>query len=573
MPVQNSEIADAFEKMADLLEIEGANAFRVRAYREAARTVHGYPRSMADLLQHGDALTELPGIGKDLAAKIKTLVDTGRLPALEKVESRTPAALSDLMRIPGLGPERVKALYKKLGIASADDLKRAVDSGKVRELEGFGKKTEQMIRDRLEHFSIKQARSKLAVAEDIAEPLVAYLKKSDGVKDIVVAGSYRRCQETVGDLDIVVTASKNTPVIGHFTRYGQVAEVVSQGQTRSTVRLRSGMQVDLRVVPEASYGAALHYFTGSKAHNIAVRKLGVKKGYKINEYGVFNGNERIAGKTEAEIYEKVGLPFIPPELRENRGEIEAARKNRLPNLITLEDIRGDLHCHTKESDGRNTLREMAEAAAQRGYEYISINDHSRHVTIAHGLDSKRLLAQVGEIDKLNEKLGGIVVLKSIELDILKDGSLDLPDSVLKELDFTVCAVHYAFNLPREEQNERILRAMDNPYFNILAHPSGRLINQREPYQFDIETIMEAALERGCFLEVNAQPARLDLTDEACKLARDMGLKVALSTDAHSDNGLGLMRFGIKQARRGWLERGDVINCLPLHELKKLFNRK
>ncbi len=320
------------------------------------------------------------------------------------------------------------------------------------------------------------------------------------------------------------------------------------------MRLRSGMQVDLRVVPQVSYGAALVYFTGSKAHNIAIRKLAVKKGWKMNEYGLFEGSKRIAGKSEQDLYRKIGLPFIPPELRENRGEIEAARKGRLPELITLADIRGDLHCHTNASDGRYTLEQMAEAAATRGYDYLSITDHSRHVTVANGLDKKRLLQQIKAIDKLNGKLDHLVILKSIELDILEDGSLDLPDSVLKELDFTVCSVHYKFNLSRQQQTERILRAMDNAFFNILAHPTGRLINEREPYEVDLEKIMQGALERGCFLELNANPDRLDLTDDACKLARDMGLKVSIATDAHRTADLDYMRFGIDQGRRGWLEK-------------------
>lgn len=572
MPVHNSEIADIFERLGDLLEIEGANPFRVRAYRNAARTIRGYAKSMSDLLQQGKDLSKLPDIGKDLADKISTIVETGKLPLLEKVESRTPAALSDLMRIEGLGPKRVKALYKKLNIQSLDDLNRAARSGKIKELKGFGKKTEQMIKERVERFAGEAPRTKLIMAEDIAAPLVEYLKKSEGVKDIIVAGSYRRCKETVGDLDILVTARKDSPVMDNFTDYDEVDEVISKGETRSTVRLRSGMQVDLRVVPQVSYGAALHYFTGSKAHNIAVRKLGVKKGYKINEYGVFKDNKRIAGKTEEEVYDKVGLPFIPPELRENRGELEAARKNQLPELITLEDIRGDLHCHTKATDGHHTLKQMAEAAAERGYAYVSINDHSKHVTVAHGLNKKRLLEQIKAIDKLNDNLDDIVVLKSIELDILEDGTLDLPDSVLKELDFTVCAVHYKFNLSRKKQTQRILRAMDNTYFNILAHPSGRLINEREPYQIDLEKIMDAAKERGCFVELNAHPDRLDLTDDACKMAKEIGLKVAIATDAHSISDLDFMRFGVNQARRGWLEAKDVINCLPLNDLRKLFKR-
>jgi DNA polymerase (family 10) len=344
------------------------------------------------------------------------------------------------------------------------------------------------------------------------------------------------------------------------------------GHTRSTVRLRSGMQVDLRVVPQVSYGAALYYFTGSRAHNIAVRKLAQKKHLKINEYGVFKGDKRIAGKTEQEVLRQVGLPYIEPELRENRGELEAARKQQLPQLVGLHDIRGDLHCHTSATDGHHSLQQMARAAADRGYEYLSINDHSRHVTVANGLNKKRLLEQIRAIDRFNEKNDDIIVLKSVEVDILEDGSLDLPDSVLKELDFTVCSVHYKFNLSRQKQTERILRAMDNRCFNILAHPTGRLINQREPYEIDLVKIMKAAVERGCYLELNANPERLDLTDDACIMARDMGLKVAVASDAHSINNLDYMRFGINQARRGWLESDDVLNTRTLPELLKLLRR-
>ncbi len=572
MHVYNNEIAAIFDKLADLLEIEGANPFRVRAYRNAARTVRGYAKSMSDVLSDGEDLSKIPTIGDDLADKIKTIVETGKLPLLKEVESRTPAALSDLMQIEGLGAKRVKTLYKELGIKSIDDLKRAARSGKIRELEGFGKKTEQKIRDRVEHFAGQAPRTKLIMAEEIARSVVDYLGGCHGIRDIIVAGSFRRRKETVGDLDILVTASKDSPVMDHLARFDEVTEVVSKGTTRATVRLRSGMSVDLRVVPQVSYGAALVYFTGSKSHNIAIRKLGIKKGYKINEYGVFKGDKRIAGRTEKAVYRTVGLPFIHPELRENRGELDAARKGELPELVTLNDIRGDLHCHTNATDGRHTLKQMAESAAARGYEYLSINDHSRHVTVARGLDKGRLLEQIKSIDKLNGKLKNIVLLKSIELDILENGTLDLPDSVLKELDFTVCAVHYKFNLPRKKQTERILRAMDNPYFNILAHPTGRLINEREPYSIDLEKIMKAARERGCLVELNAHPDRLDLNDEACKLAQDFGLNLSIASDAHSTSDLDYMRFGIDQARRGWIEKSDVINTRPLKELKKLFNR-
>jgi DNA polymerase (family 10) len=357
-----------------------------------------------------------------------------------------------------------------------------------------------------------------------------------------------------------------------FVAYDEVVEVVSQGDTRATVRLRSGMQVDLRLVPQVSYGAALHYFTGSKAHNIAVRTLAVKRGLKLNEYGVFEGDKRIAGRTEQEVYDAVGLPYIEPVLRENRGEIEAARKGRLPELLTVDDLRGDLHCHTDASDGHDSLRSMALAARELGHDYLAISDHSRHVTVAHGLDPERLARQLDAIDRLNDELDGITLLKSCEVDILEDGTLDLPDDMLARLDLVVCAVHYRFDLSRRKQTERILRAMDNPYFNILAHPTGRLLNDRPPYDVDLERLMRAAQDNGCFMEVNSQPDRLDLTDEACRMARELGLKVAISSDAHGSASLGYLRYGVDQARRGWLTAQDVINTRSLRALRRLLRR-
>jgi DNA polymerase (family 10) len=568
MRVSNAEIADIFEKLADLLEIEDANPFRVRAYRNAARTVRNRAKSMADLLDQGQDLSELPDIGKDIAEKIRTIVDTGKLPLLEEVEDRTPGALSDLMHIEGLGAKRVKTLYRELGIRSVGDLSEAARSGKIRRLKGFGEKIEQMITERVEHFTGEAARTRLIDAEEIAKPLLDHLRRCEGIGEVTVAGSYRRRKETVGDIDILLTAAKDSPVMDHFTDYDDVAEVVSKGKTRSTVRLRSGMQVDLRFVPQVSYGAALHYFTGSKAHNIAVRKLGQKKGYKINEYGVFKDDKRIAGTTERAVYAKVGMPFIPPELREDRGELDAARKRKLPELITLDDIRGDLHCHTKATDGRNTIEQMAKAAIECGYDYLAITDHTQHLTVARGLDEKRLRTQMKAIDRLNEKLTDIVLLKSAEVDILEDGNLDLPESVLKDLDFTVCAVHDKFDLPRKKQTERILRAMSNPCFNILAHPSGRLINRREPYSVDLEKLLRAAAECGCAVELNAHPDRLDLNDEGCRMAKDLGVWIAIATDAHRTSDFRYMRYGIDQARRGWLEKADVVNTLPLNRLRK-----
>lgn len=572
MPVHNAEIADIFDTLADLLEIEDANPFRIRAYRNAALTIRHYGRSMQSLIDEGEDLTELPSIGDDLAKKIHTILKTGKLPLLEEVRARTPAALSDLMEIEGLGPKRVKILYRELKISSLDDLKRKAKDGKIHELEGFGEKTEASILEHLERFTGKRKRMRLDAAEEVAETLARYIKGVDGVKELAVAGSFRRRKETVGDLDILVTAKKDSPVMQRFTEFDEVSEVISHGTTRSTVVLRSGLHVDLRVLPQVSYGAALQYFTGSREHNIEVRRLAVKKGYKINEYGVFENDKRIAGKSEKEVYATVGLPYIEPELRENRGEIEAGLKGQLPKLIELKDIRGDLHCHTIATDGNNSIEEMASAARERGYDYTSINDHSQRVTMARGLNEKRLRKQLEEIDELNEALADITILKSMEVDILEDGTLDLPDSVLKELDFTVCAVHYQFHLSREKQTERIIRAMDNPLCTILAHPSGRLINKREPYEVDMERLIRAAKERACHLEINAQPIRLDLNDTYTKAAKEQGLKFSIATDAHSTAGLDNMRFGIDQARRGWLEASDVLNTYKLTALRKFFRR-
>lgn len=572
MPVTNADIAEILDRIAELLELEGANPFRIRAYRNAARTVTGLPHAVTSMLAEGADLSALPGIGKDLAAKITEIAKTGHLRFLEEIEDRTPPGLAKLLGVPGLGPKRVQALYTALGIDDLDKLAAAAKAGRLRKLSGFGAKSEEKILAALQTRGAEEHRTPWPRAEEVAVPLVEYLKDIKGVRQVTVAGSYRRHKETVGDLDILATAAKGAPVIARFVKYEDVADIVSQGTTRSTVVLRNGLQVDLRVVPEASYGAALHYFTGSKAHNIAVRRMGVAKGLKINEYGVFRGDKRIAGRTEKEVYAQVGLPYIEPELRENQGELEAARKKRLPKLVSLEDIKGDLHTHSTASDGHDSIEAMAKAAQALGYGYVAVSDHSRKVIIAHGLDTKRLAQQIDEIDRLNEKLQGIRVLKSSEVDILEDGKLDLPDSILKRLDLTVCAIHSKFDLPRDTQTERIIRAMDNPCFNILAHPTGRLMGSRPAYDIDMERVMRAAKERGCVLEVNAQPQRLDLTDIHCRLAKDIGLKVAISTDAHSTGDLNLLRFAIAQARRGWLEPDDVINTRPWREVAKLLKR-
>ncbi|MFA7455356.1 MAG: DNA polymerase/3'-5' exonuclease PolX, partial [Desulfobulbaceae bacterium] len=572
MPIHNADVAEIFNRIGDLLDIKGDNPFRIRAYRDGARTVSELSRSVAEMVEGEEDLKALPGIGKDLAAKIEEIVRTGSLSFLEKLEEEIPAGLVELLRISGLGPRKINALYTKLGITSLAQLREAVSRQKIRDLEGFGEKTEQNIRKELDRLAASARRIKLSTADEIARPLLAYLREIKGVRLAEIAGSYRRRMETVGDLDILVVHVAGSPVMERFLDYDDVQSVVSHGPTRSSALLKSGVQVDLRAVGAESYGAALLYFTGSKAHNIAVRRIAVKNDLKINEYGVFKGKKRVAGRTEEGVYKQVGLPFIPPELREDRGEIEAAAQDRLPNLLTLGDIRGDLHAHTTRTDGHAGLEEMALAARERGYEYLGITEHSRHVTVAGGLDADELRAHIRDIDRLNEQLEGIVLLKGIEVDILEDGSLDLPDDVLRELDYTVCSVHSRFNLPRDRQTARIIRAMDNPCFHILGHPSGRLINERPPYDIDMEQVIRAAAAKGCFMELNAHPDRLDLNDIHLKLARELGVKVAISTDAHSTEGLNSMRFGIWQARRGWLEPGDVLNTRSWPELKKIFRR-
>jgi DNA polymerase (family 10) len=573
MPVHNSDIADVFNKIADLLEIKQANKFRVRAYRDAARTIGGLSKTAADLLEQGKDLSDLPGIGKDLAGKIETIIKSGTHPLLEDLKKEIPEELSGLMKLQGMGPKKIAAIYNKLGIKTAGDLRKAAEEHKIRDLPGFGETTEKNILEELERRQGEQKRFKLSVAEQMIKPYVEHLKVDDKVKSIEIAGSYRRRVETVGDIDILASCKGGCNIMDRFTGYEDVEKVVSKGETRSTVILKTGLQVDLRVVPQAAFGAALHYFTGSKEHNIACRKIAVKKKYKLNEYGLFKNDNRIAGRTEEEVYSELDLPYIEPELRENRGEIEAGKDRKLPNLITLEDIRGDLHVHTKATDGRYSLEDMVRGAEKKGYEYVAVTDHSKKVTVANGLDKKRLRRQIEEIDKLQDKFKKIRILKSIELDILEDGSLDLPDDVLKELDFTVCSVHYNVNLSREKQTSRMLKAMDNPHVNIIGHPSGRLIHERKPLDLDMEKLMEAAAERHIHFEINSHPDRLDLDDAFCKLGKEIGIKMAVATDAHSIDDLDLIRFGVGQARRGWLEADDVINTLPWEKLKKELQRK
>jgi DNA polymerase (family 10) len=572
--VHNSEIAAMLEQLADLLEIEGANRFRVRAYRNAAREVANLPREAADMLAEGKNLADLPAIGDDLAGKIAEIARSGHLSLLQEVSARTPPGLSEIVTLPGIGPKRAKLLHDELGVKDLADLSAKIRAGGLAGIRGIGKTTVSKILQAIEERQTAQPRFKLFDAERYAEPMRNYLAQLPGVEQAVIAGSYRRRRETVGDIDILVTGDvkHGGEIIRRFTQYPDAERVIASGATRSTIILRNGLQADLRFVASRSYGAALHYFTGSKDHNIAIRNMGVKAGLKVNEYGVFRGEEQIAGRTEADIYRLFGMDYIEPELREDRGEIEAALAHRLPKLIKLDDIRGDLHAHTSASDGTLSIAEMAEAAKRKGYEYLAISDHSKRVSVAHGLDEKRLNAQIDEIDKLAGRFGKLRLLKSCEVDILSDGSLDIANDTLKRLDFVYGAVHYNFNLSREKQTDRIIRAMDNPHFSILAHPTGRLINKRQPYEVNMERVIRAAAERGCIIEINAHPDRLDMNDVHSRMAKEAGVKIAISTDAHSVEGLDMMRFGVGQARRGWLEAKDVVNTKTWPDLKNIFRR-
>ena len=571
MPVHNADIAAIFGEIADLLEVRGDNPFRIRAYRNAARSVGDFGREFKTMIEAGQEPPKLPGIGADLAAKIQEIVTTGHCATLDKLRKQMPAAITELLKIPGLGPKRVQALNRELGVATVTQLEQAAHEGHIRELAGFGARTEQRILDALAAHTSRAPRIRLSVAAQYAESLIGYLQRVRGVKQVTVAGSYRRMKDTVGDLDILVTAQSGTAVIERFVAYDEVRDVLAQGETKSSVVLKSGLQVDLRLVPAESYGAALHYFTGSKAHNIAVRRMAQARGLKLSEYGVFRGARRIAGKTEESVFATVGLPYIPPELREDRGEIEAARAGRLPQLVTLSDLRGDLHMHTSASDGHHTIHEMALAARERSLSYIAITDHSRRLAIAHGLDPRQVARQCDEIERVNKGLSGITVLKGIEVDILEDGTLDLPDSTLQRLDVVIAAVHSRFDLSRRAQTERILRAFDNRHVKLLAHASGRLIGEREPYDIDLLRIMRKAKARGIFLELNAQPERLDLDDVACQMARDEGVMVSINSDAHSTFDFGNLRYGVGQARRGWLEPDNVLNTRELRALRALLN--
>lgn len=564
--MQNPDIAAVFDEVADMLEIQGENPFRIRAYRNASRTIRDLPEPLADRVRDaggGAALTDIPGIGADLAEKIEVLVATGQLPLHRQLAAKLPAGLLELLRIPGLGPKRVKLLYKRLKVKSAADLAKALDSGKVVKLAGFGPKMADKLRAGLGRAGQQERRLLIHNADSYAQALVTYLKEGGGVRDLAVAGSYRRRRETVGDLDILATCDDGAAVMERFVHYRDVVTVVSQGPTRATVKLRGGLQVDLRAVEPAAYGAALLYFTGSKAHNVELRKIAQARGLKLNEYGLYQGTRRVAGETEEAVYAKLELDWIPPELREARGEIDLARAHRLPALVEVSDIRGDLQMHTDASDGKGTLAEMADAARALGYEYIAITDHSPRVSMS-GLSPKRLRAQWKAIDRLNQSHGGLRVLKSVEMDILESGKMDLPDDVLAEADYVVATIHYGLAQRERQLTDRLLAAIVHPLVDAIGHPTGRVVGRRDGYALDFDAVARAAAAEGCLLEINGSE-RMDLPDTLAAAAKGAGARLVLSTDGHDPGHLKNMRFAVDVARRAGLEKKDVANAVDLTE--------
>ncbi len=573
--MQNAEIARLLTDVADLLEISAGNPFKVRAYRNAARTVADHPDPIAELVSGGDFdLTELPGIGSGIAKEITALVQTGTLPQRQQLVATVPAGLLELLRIPGLGPKRVKLFHEKLKVNSVADLKAALEKGKIAKLGGFGPKLLEKIREGVVGAGTARGPKRIVLheAEQYARAIVEYLKAGGPIDEIDAAGSFRRRRETIGDLDIVVScaASKAPAVIQRFGKFGDVTHVASQGDTRSTVRLSSGLQVDLRVVERACFGAAMQYFTGSQAHNIELRKIAQAKQLKLNEYGVFRGEKCVSGRTEQDVYGALGLDWIPPEMRENRGEIALAKEHNLPKLVTLEEIRGDLQMHTDASDGKATLADMAEAARALGYAYIAITDHSPRMSMA-GQTPEELRAQWKQIDALNTRLRSLRVLKSVEMDILESGKLDLPDDVLAEADYVVATIHYGLKQSERQLTDRLLRAIENPWVDAIGHPTGRILPDRPSYQLDFDVVAKAAANAKCLLEINGSE-RLDLPDTLAAAAKAHGVRFVLSTDAHNTRELGFMRFAVGVARRAWLTAADVLNTRPLPEFLKGLRR-
>ena len=564
--MKNQQIAGLFNEIASLLELKGENPFRIRAYQRAALTIGGLTRDVSGMDEA--ELRALPGIGPDLVGKIREFIDTGRVKTLEDLLREIPAGLLDILRVPGVGPKTARMLHEKAGVGSLEELETLTREGKLAGLPGIQKKAEENIRKGIDMLRRGRERHPLGRAMPVAEGIVRELRAQSPMGRITVAGSIRRWKETVKDIDIVGTSVKPEKVMAAFTGLPMVREVLARGTTKSSLLTSDGIQVDLRVVEEESFGAALQYFTGSKEHNVKLREMASRMGLKINEYGVFRESDgkKLGGKHEREIYKALGLPFIPPELREDGGEIEAAADGSLPRLVTLEEIRGDLHVHTNWSDGGHDLDVLVRAAKKKGYQYIAVTDHSKGLGIAHGLDERRLREQTAQIDEANRSLKGFRVLKGVEVDIRGDGTLDLPDDLLTELDIVVASIHSGFRQSREKITARLLSAVRNPVVGVIAHPSGRLIGERDPYDVDMEAIFREAAARGVAMEINAHPARLDLSDYHVRMAKRYGIPLVVSTDAHVTAHFDYMEYGVAIARKGWAVAGDILNTLPCRSL-------
>jgi len=564
--MKNFEVARLFNLMADVLELQEENAFRIRAYRRAAQNLESL-REDVQTLAREDRLDEIPGVGADLAGKIAEYLKSGHVRDIDRATKKIPAGVVALMNVPGIGPKMAMRLYGK-GITDVDRLEKAARAGRLRGLPGIQARTEESILHGIALVRGGQARMPLGRALPIGRALVEALRRTRGAKEIALAGSVRRGRETVGDIDLLVTSDHPRAVMDAFVTLPDVAEVLEHGATKGSIRHREGVQVDLRVMEPECFGAALLYFTGSKQHNIRIREMAARKGFKLSEYGLFREStgKRVAGATEEEVYAAIGLPWIPPELREDAGEVEAALARRLPSLVTLDDIRGDLHCHTKASDGHATIEALVAAARQRGYEYVVVSDHSRSARVAGGLSLEELRAHTAKIRAVARGSAGITVLAGTECDILPDGSMDYPDAVLSDLDLVIAAVHGRFKQPRAEMTRRLCRALANPHVDVLAHPSGRLLGEREPYAFDLERVLDAARRHDKALEINAYPTRLDLNDVQARRAHERGVRLAIDTDAHMLDHLASMELGVLTARRAWVGKADVVNTWPARTL-------
>jgi DNA polymerase (family 10) len=571
--MKNQEIAKIFNDIADLLEIKGENPFRIRAYRRAAQNIEGLVKDVAEIPKN--ELMKIPGIGQDLAGKIEEYVRTGTLQSYEDLKKEVPKDLSTLLSVPSLGPKTAKLLFEKLNVKDIETLERFAREHKLIGLPGIKEKTEENILKGIEMLKRGLERQPLGKVLPIANDILEQLRKKAPIKKLNVAGSIRRWKETIKDIDILATAENPKEVMKAFVHLPHVKEILMQGPTKSSVIIHEGLQVDLRVVEEESFGAALAYFTGSKAHNIRLREMAVKAGLKINEYGIFRekDNKKLGGKEEVDVYSILGLPFIPPELREDAGEIEAALAGRLPKLVELIDIKGDLHVHSKWSDGSHDFEELIKEARKRGYGYIAITDHSKGLGIARGLTAERLLEQKKQIDALNRRIKGFRLLAGIEVDIRSDGQLDLPDDVLKRMDIVVASIHSGFKQSREQLTKRLVSAMKKPYVSIIAHPTGRLIGERDSYDVDINEILKVAKETGTAVEINAYPLRLDLNDVHARMAKEMGIPLVICTDTHLVNHFDYMIYGVSIAKRGWLEKKDILNTLSHSSLIKALKKR